>query len=339
MIMKNCSAAPVSLSIAIKALNEESGISRCIESVLAEAEKFDCEVVLADSISSDRTVEIAAHFPVRIVQLAHVKDRGCGAAAQLAYASSRGKYFYLIDADMTLEQGFLSDAINYLDAHPEVAGVSGLVVDSRVMNAADERRQKHYSALTDIAAVSCLGGGGLYRRSAIEKVGYFSHRGLHACEEAELGARLLSAGYRLVRLPIPSVRHTGHNETTQQMLRRLWRNKRMQAYGAYLRSALGKPWWWNTVNQVKMIFVMPALYMAAAISVSLFAAQNGSIGFFTCALAINFLAIGAMSVKKLSLKEGAYSVLAWHMYSIAAVSGLLIPIVSPTVAIESREIK
>ena len=69
------------LSIGIKALNEEADIAAAIESALAAAEPFAGEVVLADSGSTDRTIEIARSYPVRIVQLANIGERCCGAGA------------------------------------------------------------------------------------------------------------------------------------------------------------------------------------------------------------------------------------------------------------------
>lgn len=73
------------LSILIKAYNEEGNIRRALESCLAEITDIDAEIVLADSCSTDKTVEIAKNFPVRIVQFENSSERSCGAGAQLAY--------------------------------------------------------------------------------------------------------------------------------------------------------------------------------------------------------------------------------------------------------------
>ena len=50
------------------------------------------EVILADSASTDRTIEIAAKYPIKIVTLQPVEDRSCGTGVQLAYQYSAGRF-------------------------------------------------------------------------------------------------------------------------------------------------------------------------------------------------------------------------------------------------------
>ena len=78
--------APCLVSVVIKALNEEAGIVATIESALRAASKVGGEVVLADSCSTDRTVELAMKYPVRIVQLANASERCCGVGPQIGRA-------------------------------------------------------------------------------------------------------------------------------------------------------------------------------------------------------------------------------------------------------------
>ncbi len=106
-----------------------------------------------------------------------------------------------------------------------------------------------------------LGGGGLYRREAIESVGYLAHRWLPAFEEAELGFRLRAAGWRLVRLPEAAVSHTGHVESSWGMVRRLWRNRRAHATGMFLRSAYRKAWWWRAVQYQWYVVFTPTIHL------------------------------------------------------------------------------
>lgn len=56
----------MAVSIIIKALNEESRIGSAIESALAALAGSQGEVIVADSGSSDRTVEIARRYPVLV---------------------------------------------------------------------------------------------------------------------------------------------------------------------------------------------------------------------------------------------------------------------------------
>ena len=57
------------VSVIIKTLNEEQRIAATIESALDAIKQLGGEVIIADSGSSDRTLEIASQYPVTIAQL------------------------------------------------------------------------------------------------------------------------------------------------------------------------------------------------------------------------------------------------------------------------------
>lgn len=331
---------PVRVSILVKALNEEAKIAGCLEAAVREIAEVGGEVILADSLSTDRTVEIAKTFPVRIVQFEHASDRGCGAAVQLGYQFARGEFLYLIDGDMVLQPGFLSRALEYLVANPSVAGVGGVTVDTQINTPADERRAKRYASISQVAVVDSLGGGGLYRASAILSVDYLGHRWLKACEEAELGVRLRQAGWSLSRLPVVAVSHTGHKESSIGMLRRLWGNGRMQAYGTFLRSAIGRPWWWKSVRIAWFVFLPPSLYLAAF----LFSWLGTLVGVpLTKALIFSFgilwgSALILLTIKKRSIAGAVLAIVTWHLYMFAAAKSFVRAAPDPLKPIAAREL-
>ena len=122
-------AAGCPVSVIIKALNEQARIALAVETALAAVAAVGGEVVLADSGSTDRTVEIACAYPIRIVQLMDPRERCCGIGPQLGFQHSRGEFVYLMDGDMALESGFLGQALAFLAQHPEIAGVGGRVTE------------------------------------------------------------------------------------------------------------------------------------------------------------------------------------------------------------------
>lgn len=330
----------VRVSILIKALNEEAKIARCLESAVREASAVGGEVILVDSLSTDRTVEIAQSFPVRIVQFEHVADRGCGAAVQLGYQFARGEYLYLIDGDMILHPGFLGTAFDYLQANPNVAGVGGLMVDTQLLTSADKRRAQEYASITEVSPANYLGGGGLYRTRAIQDVGYLAHRWLKACEEAELGVRLKSAGWSLARLPVVAVSHTGHNESSLDMLRRLWGNGRMRAHGVFLRSAVGRAWRWKSARIAWFVFAPLGVYLGAIFATWLFTLLGmPAIAAFLLAMAGTWgLVFLMLAAKKHSMLEGAVAIVAWHLYLVAAATSFCCKVPDPKALISAREL-
>jgi GT2 family glycosyltransferase len=231
------------LTIGVKALNEERRIAEALTSALRAAEPFGGEVVLADSGSTDRTVEIASTLPVRIVQLADPSERSCGAGAQLAFQQADGDYFYLLDGDMVLDPGFLPAAIAHLEANPDLAAVGGLV---REMNVEGHEFQIRATAVNNDrnwrpGLVDRLDCGGLYRVAAVRQVGHFADRNLHAFEEFELAARLSARGWKLARIDHPAVDHYGHQTEGYRLLWRRLKSGYAGAAGEVLRGALGRP--------------------------------------------------------------------------------------------------
>ena len=330
------------LSILIKALNEEALISNCLEAALVEVQKVGGEVILVDSLSTDRTIEIAKRYPVRIIQFIRKEDCGCASAVQLGYQYAHGEYLYVLDGDMELQPDFLSLALDYLESNPDVAGVAGKLLDTHIKTADDKRRASKATAQQQIMEVPDLGGGGLYRRKAIESVGYLAHRWLPAREEAELGARLRAAGWRLIRLPEIAVLHTGHSESNFQMLCRLWRNRRMHAYGMYLRTAFRRPWWWLSVRQLWFIFAASVLHVTAGI-LAVGAASYSEVITIAPALIIAessvwLAAILILVVKKKSVSDAILSACEWNCYTLAAILGFMQSIPDPSIPINAREL-
>src|SRR6185437_8795280 len=167
------SGALLEVSIVIKALNEERHIGATIESAFAAlaGAGLSGEVILADSASTDRTVEIASRYPIIIVRLNRIADRACGAGVQLGYQYCRGRFICLIDGDMRLYENFLSAALRFLKEYQQFAGVGGIIVEREAENLEYVKRASANDADRLPGIVDHLDCGGLYRREAIAAAG------------------------------------------------------------------------------------------------------------------------------------------------------------------------
>lgn len=325
-----------SVSIIIKALNEAAHIARAIETSLAALQGVDGEVVLADSGSTDSTVEIARRYPIRIVQLNDAADACCGAGPQLGYQHAHGRYICLIDGDMELDPGFLSAAISALDADPRLAGVSGSVEELNLDSLEYVRRTRRTSSDMKPGEVDRLNGGGLFRREAIVSVGHFSDRNLHGHEEFDLAVRLRAGGWRLARLPVRFVGHHGHTTEAYRLLLRRWRTRYLCGSGEVLRASLG------TGHLKRTLRGLPEIRLWIAVAGSwaaclLWAAAAPDTGMRIVGVASILLApVAAMIWRTKSAALGLYSVVAWHLPALGFIIGLLRPRVSPGQPLESR---
>lgn len=325
------------LSIVIKTLNEERHIARAIETALAAAREAGAsfEIIVADSLSSDATVEIARRYPVCVVQLTDAAHRGCGAGVQLGYQHSRGKFIYFLDGDMQLVPGFMSRACRLLEMNQDLGGVAGFLRDTRIRNAVDRIRVTNGETLR-AGPVPWLGGGGLYRREAIEEAGgYAADRNLKAFEEADLGMRLRAAGWRLERLDQDAVLHTGHDMDTWALLMKHWKSRRAMSSGVLLRQSFGRPWMWDALSLLKHPIGVIGTWCVLLFSVALLSPKLRVIflvGFVIAAAG----SIGALAIRKRSLYHAGASIFGWHYAAAAIVTGLPTPCVPPTSPLPSR---
>ena len=311
------------VSVVIKALNEESGIVATIESALRAASKVGGEVILADSCSTDRTVELAMKYPVRIVQLVNASERCCGIGPQLGFQHSSGEFIYIIDGDMQLLEGFLEEALDTLAQRPDVAGVGGRVVELNTESLEYVSREQRAAVHLHAGSVDRLDGGGLYRRSAIEAAGYFSDRNLHSYEEYDLGVRLRSLGWKLWRLPRGAVNHFGHNAPPYLLLMRRWRTRYVCGLGELIRAAAGQP----RLPMVLAGLTELRLYLA----VLLWWVALSSVPFWPLApiaRAVIFCVVLAFPVavmtwRKRSFDQALYAVVSWCFHSAGLLRGLL----------------
>jgi glycosyltransferase involved in cell wall biosynthesis len=330
--------ARLAVSIIIKTLNEEKRIAATIESALSALGEMPGEVVIADSGSSDRTVEIASRYPVVIAQIMPPARPSCGIGPQLGFQHSRGDYLCLLDGDMLLDPGFLGDAIRFLERNPRVAGVTGHVEEMQTANLEYARRVQRHAPENRIGPLDRMNGGGLYRRSAIEQTGYLSDRNLHGYEEFDLGIRLRDAGWQLHRLDRRFVQHFGHTLNSYKLLMRRWRNKYLHGIGELLRASLGRPYFFQLLRELPELRLWGAVYLWWALSIGLllFLPQKGLALGLVLALLAGIVAL--MSWRKGGLGMGLYTVVAWFFHAAALPAGFLRQRLEPDAPIESRVI-
>jgi glycosyltransferase involved in cell wall biosynthesis len=327
------------VSVIIKAFNEEEHIAKAIESALAAIANHEGEVVVADSGSTDRTVEIAGRYPIAVAQLLDPQERCCGVGPQLGYQHCRGDYIYILDGDMELDAEFLNIALERLNNEPRTAGVGGFVREMRIANIEFESRVKRQVRrhTKHGPSVKCLNGGGLYRRSAIDDVAYFSDRNLHSYEEFDLGMRLQSKGWKVLRLDNHAADHFGYTFSTYRLLWHRARSGYIFGGGELLRAAISGKYLRKALTGLPGL--RPALfiwiYWIVAIPISLASPTSwGSIAILAVAALLPVVVMAARN--KNSLQIGMHSVVLWYMNALGLVIGLMRVRRSPTERIGSR---
>lgn len=236
------------LTVVIISRNQEWNVERLIRSVLAEISgRPGARVVLVDSASDDRTVEIACGFPIDVLRLRPDQQLSASAGRHVGTRVADGRFILFLDGDMELCNGWLDKAVDLMQMHPEVAAVTGQVI---------ERLRTHGGQVTAIqneqpgaareADVKSTGGAGLYRRSILDSVGGFNPF-LISDEEPELCLRIRHAGYRVACLSLPIVNHYSDPSDRLSTLIRRWRRNLYRGEGQALRYHFGDDLFWPYV--------------------------------------------------------------------------------------------
>src|SRR5258708_8844899 len=215
------------------------------------------EMILVGWASTDETVELARAYPIRIFRLRRGQPLSPAIGRHVGYKQARGEYVLFLDGDTELVEGWLAHALRVMRETPSAGAVTGHVINLPTAAAKGPvplLRKTQTRAPREVLWGSYGGGGAaMYRRTVLEQVGT-SNPYLNSDEWPELRLRIRHAGYRILELDYPIVRH--YNDAPVAMSTVLGRRRRNFLLGIgqgaryHLGSALLWRWlserWWVT---------------------------------------------------------------------------------------------
>ncbi len=116
------------LSIVLPAYNEEGNIERAVRGAAAAAAPLvaDCEIVVVDDGSRDRTASVLAaleaELGARLRVVHHDTNRGYGAALRNGFAATRGDLVFYTDSDNQFDLAELGDFLPLMAEHDAILG-------------------------------------------------------------------------------------------------------------------------------------------------------------------------------------------------------------------------
>jgi glycosyltransferase involved in cell wall biosynthesis len=240
MSADNSGRGECKLTVVIIGRNEEQFIGAAISSALAAKIHLPAmEVIFVDSASTDRSIEVASRYPIRILQLRREWPLCVAAGRYTGYLHSRGEYIFFQDGDSLVEADWLFRAVRFMDQHREYGAVAG-VLDEQYLDVSGEHLRRVTNATGQnlsrpINECKVLGGLALFRRQAMEKAGPINPH-LPTAEDHELCMRIRNAGFKLARIEgLMALKFTENRQTIREVLRRS--RTRMYDYGAVIRYA------------------------------------------------------------------------------------------------------
>ena len=211
------SSAPT-CSVIVRCYNEQRHIGRLLDGIFHQTVE-DIEIVVVDSGSTDRTVEIAQRYPVKVVEI-RKEDFSFGYSLNVGCQHARGDYLVLASAHVYPTYDDWLEQLLEPFADPEVALVYGRQVGNEVTRFSErqvfrswfpeqsEREQPHPFCNNANAAV---------RRSVWEKLPY--DEALTGLEDIAWAKAAMARGHRITYAAEAEVVHV-HEETPMQIFRR-----------------------------------------------------------------------------------------------------------------------
>lgn len=204
--------------------------------VLAALRRLSPELLVVDDGSADATVALATAAGARVVALG--ENLGRGAARARIMAESDTPLVLMCDATLEPAPDFLALALPYF-AEPRVAAVFGHVTQSAAATLAERWRKRHLFKAEPATAprrdALLATGVCVLRAEAVRAVGGFN-AALRAGEDADLGHRLLAAGWQVIADPALRTLCLRHDTAHEVLLRYArWNSPAGLAPRAFLR--------------------------------------------------------------------------------------------------------
>jgi len=183
------------ISVIIPVRNEANRIGRCLEAVFSQS-LTPREVIVVDGRSTDKTVEKASQFPVKVF----FQDYGaCGAARQIGLENAEGEYVAFTDADCVPSKDWLNNLTTEFDIG--IIGVGGGIrnigeglwiksinlTQNTFLGGGSSIQTRLFREKKSVKSISA--SNSMYRRRDLVEVGGFNIH-LSGADETELNRRL-----------------------------------------------------------------------------------------------------------------------------------------------------
>jgi glycosyltransferase involved in cell wall biosynthesis len=115
---------PPLTSIVTPSFNQVQFLRQTIESVLTQ-DYPNIEYIVIDGNSTDGSQEIIKEYEEHLAYWESIPDKGQTDAINKGFAKASGKYLAWLNSDDVYQPGALSEAVSYLEGHPDVGMVYG----------------------------------------------------------------------------------------------------------------------------------------------------------------------------------------------------------------------
>ncbi|MFC1768630.1 glycosyltransferase [Nanoarchaeota archaeon] len=197
------------VSIIIPCYNEEKNIGDCLESIYKsdyDLEKF--EVLVVDDGSKDKTKNIVEDYQNKYSNLRLIKGEHKGKSASLNLGTEQAKHEFILtlDADTIIKEDAIGKILKPF-GKKDVGATNGscMVKNKNTILSLFQNMEYIYNNLirksfSDMFknGIWFFGAFACYRKSVLEKIGYFKKHTL--TEDMDIALEIYSSGYRVINV-------------------------------------------------------------------------------------------------------------------------------------------
>jgi len=144
------------ISVIIPVFNEEKVISNCLTHIFDQTIPPD-EVIVVDNNCSDRTIELAKKFPIRLIS---EKKQGITPARDKGFNAAKYEILGRIDADTVVPKNWVEEVKKRFENDPELVAFSGSTTfkDKRFNALIKYPEKAYFSSYRMMTGHDCLYG-------------------------------------------------------------------------------------------------------------------------------------------------------------------------------------
>ncbi len=175
--------------------NVEKTLKETIESIInQDFPRQLMEIIVVDGMSQDKTMSILTEgFLKENINLkVFTTNKGLGQSRQIVVDNAKGKYIIWVDGDIVLPKNYVRKQVTFMEGHPK-AGVGACYYAFK----------KGLSWIANIQNIPYVidqqTTGPIFRKDALEDVGGYDIEIKGACEDVDVYARIIAAGWSIAK--------------------------------------------------------------------------------------------------------------------------------------------
>lgn len=186
------------VSIIVPVHNEEKRIENCLNSILSQQdfESLVDEVIVVDDFSTDNTVKILEKYKNKIMLVKNKKNLGIAKSLNSGFMAAKSEYVCSIHADCVIPKTWIENQMKCFSGNIAIV-TSMVVVPKEFLEKFNLWNRIFYSKFTVPRKIYRETKCHIFRKSIIEKFGYFSGDFRVAGEDFDLFSKIENGGYKV----------------------------------------------------------------------------------------------------------------------------------------------